>query len=153
MCTQVTNCISAHERVILVFISRHQNNTRVSAETVRRKSTYIVLFLTRHNESINNDKPTIFTHCSRVSLTRFSFCWWRHNRSLMTSQWLDNCDAVTRIVISNSLDIDFIHGYIHGWSCKKILYSKKLLELFCVYMVYLKSLIQMVCYCWYYLCT
>ena len=25
-------------------------------------------------------------------------------------------------MISNSLDIDFIHGYIHGWSCKKICY-------------------------------
>ena len=133
--------------------NKHQNNTRVSAETVGRKSTYIISFLTRHNESINNDKTTIFTHCSRVSLTWFSFCWWRHNRSLMTSQWLDNCDAVTRIMISNSLDINFIHGDIHGWSCKKKLYSEKFLELFCVYMVYLKSLIQMVCYCWYYLCT
>ena len=37
----------------------------------------------------------------------------------MTSQWPDNCDAITWIVISNSLDIDFIHGDIHGRSCKK----------------------------------
>ena len=28
----------------------YQNNTRVSAETVRHESTYIILFLTRHNE-------------------------------------------------------------------------------------------------------
>ena len=32
----------------------------------------------------------------------------------MTSQWPDNCDAITWIVISNSLDIDFIHGDIHA---------------------------------------
>ena len=35
-------------------------------------------------------------------------------------QWPDNCDAITWIVISNSLDIGFIHGDIHGRSCKKM---------------------------------
>ena len=65
-------------------------------------------------------KTTIFTHCSRVSLARCSLCWWRHNRSLMMSQWPDNFDAVTWKVISNSLDIDFIHGDIHGRSCKNV---------------------------------
>ena len=54
-----------------------------------------------------------------VSLPRFSFCWWRHNRLLMMSQWPDNCDTITWIVISNLVDIDFIHGNIHGQSCKK----------------------------------
>ena len=68
-------------------------------------------------------KRTSFTHRPRVSLARFSFCWWRHNRLLMTSQWPDNCDAIMWIVISNSLDIDFIHGDIHGRSCKKFLLS------------------------------
>ena len=32
----------------------------------------------------------------------FSFCWWRHNQLLMTSQWPDICDPITWIVISNS---------------------------------------------------
>ena len=96
-----------------------KNNTRVSAETVHHESAYIILFLTRHNESIDDDKTTMFTHRPRVSLAQFSFCWWRHNRLLMTSQWPDNCDAVMWIVISNLLDIDFIHGDIHGRSCKK----------------------------------
>ena len=36
----------------------------------------------------------------------------------MTSQWPDNCNANTWQVISNSLDIDFIHGDIHGRPCK-----------------------------------
>ena len=39
----------------------------------------------------------------------------------MTSQWPDNCDAITWITLSNSLDIDFIHGDIHGRSCKSVL--------------------------------
>ena len=38
----------------------------------------------------------------------------------MTSQWSDNCDANTWQVISNLLDIDFIHCDIHGRSCKKM---------------------------------
>ena len=100
---------------------KHQNNTRVSAETVRHESTYIILFLTRRNESMNEYKTTCFTHRPHVSLARFLFCCWRHNRLLMTSQWPHNCDAITWIVISNPLDIDYIHGDIHGQSCKKIL--------------------------------
>ena len=36
--------------------NKHQNNTQVSAETVRHMSTYIILFLTWHNESINDAK-------------------------------------------------------------------------------------------------
>ena len=66
---------------------------------------------------------TSFTYRPRVSLARFLFCWWRHNRLLMTSQWPDNCDVITWIVISNLLDIDFIHGDIHGRSCKKWLFA------------------------------
>ena len=127
VCTRVTNCFSAHERVILCLFpelrsnegNKHHNNTRVSAETVRHESTYIILFLTRHNESINDDKnddPYTLSKCFTHSV---SFCCWRHNRLLMTSQWPDNYDAITWIVISNSLDIDFIHGDIHDRSCKK----------------------------------
>ena len=64
VCTPVTNCFSTHKRVILVFISwvakqrgnKCQSNTRVGAEIVRHESGYIILFLTRHNESINDDK-------------------------------------------------------------------------------------------------
>ena len=50
-CTLVTNCFCAHSSVILVFTSllrisgnKHQNNTLVSAETVRHSSTYIILY-------------------------------------------------------------------------------------------------------------
>ena len=112
VCTIVRNCFSAHERVIMVVISRvakqrgntHQNNTGLSTETVRHESAYIILFLTRHSKwRYKNDAS-------------FSFCWWRHNRLLMTSQWPDNGDAITWIVISNSLYVDYIHGNIHDRS-------------------------------------
>ena len=129
VCTRVRNCFSAHERVILVLISRvakqlgkYQNSTWVSGETVCNSSTYIILFLTRHNESINDDKNNIFTHRPCVSLAPFSFCWWHHNQLLMTSQWPNNCDEIKWIVISNSLDMDFIHGEIQGRLCKKTEY-------------------------------
>ena len=64
-------------------------------------------------------KTTIFTHRPCVSPARFSFFWWRHTRLLMTSQRPDKCAAITWIVIYNSLDIEYIHGDIHGRSWKK----------------------------------
>ena len=69
-------------------------------------------------------KTTIFIHRPCVSLTRFSFCWWCHNLLLllMTSQWPDNCDAITWKMISKSWDSDFIHSDIHGQSCKNSKY-------------------------------
>ena len=47
--------VSALTRGLFWCLNKHQNNTRVSAETVRHESTYIISFLTRHNESINDD--------------------------------------------------------------------------------------------------
>ena len=100
--------------------NKYQNNTWVSTETDCHESIYIILFLTQHNKSITDDKMTIFTNRPCVSLAQFSICWWCHNRLLMTSQWLDNCDAITWIMISNSLYIDFIHaiftaGHVRTW--------------------------------------
>ena len=102
--------------------NKHQNNTRMCASTFRHKSTYIILFLTRHNESINDAKTRIFTHNPRVSLARITFCWWRHKWSAMTSHWPDNRDANAWQLIFNPLDIEFIHGDIHGRSCKNLCY-------------------------------
>ena len=78
-------------------------------------------------------KTRIFTHHSRASLARFTLCWWRHNRLAMTSQWPDHCDANTWQVISNSLDIDFIHGDIYGQSCKNISYYLQAVVRFLVF--------------------
>ena len=103
--------------------NKHQNNTWVSAETVCHERTYIILFLTWHNESINDNKNYHLYASSHGSLARFLFCWWRHNRMLMISQWPDNCDAITWMVISNTLDITFIHSDIQGRSCKDMRYS------------------------------
>ena len=46
-------------------------------------------------------KTRIFAHHPRVQLARLMFCWWRHSRLVMTSQWPDNCDTNTWQVISN----------------------------------------------------
>ena len=66
--------------------NKHQNNTWVSAETVRRESTYIILFLTRHNKSINDNKnDNLYTSPPCLSLGFCSAdditidCWWHHN--------------------------------------------------------------------------
>ena len=75
------NWFCAHERVIWVF--SHEGD-----------------------KYQNNTRP-------RVSLARFTwstFCGWRHSRLWMTSQWSDNCEAITWIMVSNLLDIAFIHG-------------------------------------------
>ena len=84
LCTRVTNCFGAHERVIY----KYQNNTRVSAETVHHESTYIILFLTRHTESINdkNDDLSASPQC----LTRSVF------DLLMVSQFIDDDVTMTR---------------------------------------------------------
>ena len=94
VCTRVANCLCDHKRGILVFIiNKYQNNTRVGAKTVRHESTDIIFFLTRHYESINDDKTTIFTHRLRLSLARCSFCWlchnalqWRHNEQTIVTR-------------------------------------------------------------------
>ena len=92
--------------------NKHKNNTRVSAETVRHESSYIILFLTQHNESINDDLHTSFP-C--FTLTLFLL--------LMTSQSIaDVLTIITWIMISNSLDIHFIQGNVHSRLCKKIHY-------------------------------
>ena len=58
-------------------------------------------------------------HGLRVSLTLFILCWWRHDWLLSALQlWYKHVK-----VISNSLDIDFIHGNIHGRSCSEYLFT------------------------------
>ena len=88
-------------------------------QTVLYECTYIISFLTRHNESINDDKNDALYTSTYFSLAQFKFCWWHRNRLMMTSQWRHYTS--TWKVISNLLDIDFIHGDIHGRSCKNFL--------------------------------
>ena len=73
----------SREGYLGVYDNKHQNNTRMSAETVRRESVCIILFHTRHNGSINEDKATIsavshslaFRSADDVTIDY----WWRHN--------------------------------------------------------------------------
>ena len=69
--------------------NKHQNNTRVSAETVRHESTYIILFLTRHNKSINDDKnDDLYTSSSGPTRSVFDL--------IMTSQSIADDVTMTR---------------------------------------------------------
>ena len=47
-------------------------------ETVTH-GTWIILFLTRHNEPINDDQQTIFTHQLSAWFTLLMFYWWFYN--------------------------------------------------------------------------
>ena len=112
--------------------NKQHDSTRVSAQTVHHESTYISLFLTRHNESIKDDKNGD-PHTSTPCLTRSVYILLMTSQSIaddvtMTEQlWRDRVN----IVISNSLDIDFIHSDIqrrswnifvsHLWTSYKIL--------------------------------
>ena len=128
VCTRVTHCFSAHECYFGDYFPRCEATRGISIKiTLERAQKQ---FVTREHTLFNffNDitnsqttiKMMISTHRSYVSLAQFSLFWWRHNQFLMTSQWPDNCEAITWMMISNSLDIDFIHGDIHGRPCKKM---------------------------------
>ena len=69
--------------------NEHQNNTRVSAEIVRHESTYIILFLTRHNDDKNDDLYTS-TPCLTLVLRSADdatiACWWRHNNQKIVTR-------------------------------------------------------------------
>ena len=67
------------------------NNTRVSAKTVRHKSTYIILFLTRHNESIN-DQTVLTTARDKWYLTRISILF----TAIFTAGRVRNCALPTQ---------------------------------------------------------
>ena len=69
--------------------NKHENKTRASAETVRREVTYIILFLTRHNESINDYENDVLYTLSPC-LTRSVFVL------LMTSQSIVDDVTMTR---------------------------------------------------------
>ena len=87
----------------------------MSTYTVLHESAYIILFPTQRNEFINDDENED-RHISTLRLTRSFYIL------LMTSKSISEAVIMIRklwIVISNSLDIDFIHGDIHGWSCRK----------------------------------
>ena len=69
--------------------NKYQNNTRVNTETVRHDSTYIILFLTWRNESIN-DYTNSKLYTSSPCLTCSVFIL------LMTSQSIADDITITR---------------------------------------------------------
>ena len=78
--------------------NKYHNTPQVSVETVRHESTYIILFLTGHNESINEDKKdNLYT--SSPCLTRLVFVLLMMSQSIadditMTRQlWCDHVNS------------------------------------------------------------
>ena len=66
---------------------KHQNRTRLSTQTVPHEREYITLFLTLHDEAINDDKKKILIHQLRVSLTLYTFSHYNGDKmSAMASQ-------------------------------------------------------------------
>ena len=128
VCTPVAKCLWAHDMVILVlnFAATRETNTKITLKLVYKQCVTRVHTLFNFLHDIANPqmmiKTTIYILFTRVSLARLTFCWWRHNRLLMTPQWSNNWDAITWIMIFNSLGIDFIHGDIHDRSCKKFVH-------------------------------
>ena len=106
VCSRVTNCFSA---ILVLFPelrsnegNKHQNNTWVSAETVRHESTctYIIWFLTRRNESINDDKnDDLYTSSPCLTCSVFVL--------LMTSQSITDDVTMTRQLWHDHVDSDF----------------------------------------------
>ena len=97
VCTQVRNCFNAHKRVIWCLFpelqsnkrNEYQNNTRVITEKGCHESTYIIVFLTWHTESINDDKNDDF-YTSSPCLIRSGLVL------LMTSQLIADYITMTR---------------------------------------------------------
>ena len=76
--------------------NEHQNNSLVSAWTVRHKSTNITLFPIPHNECINDDKKDdLHTSSLCLSLALRSAddvtvdCLWRHNNQTIVTRACD----------------------------------------------------------------
>ena len=120
----MANYCRAHKRVTLVYFpelrsnedNKHQDNARASSETVRHaECTYIILFLTRHNETINGDK---IRRTSRIDSVSPCLSIYSADDPTINYRALYDCDAGTWKVIFNSLYTNFIHSYIHGWSGK-----------------------------------
>ena len=102
--TRLVNCLWAHEMAIMTLERAHKHlDTRVHT---------LVYFSRDKTNPQMTIKTAIFTHRPRVSLARFTLGWWCHNRLLWTSHWPDNWDTTTWKMISNSLDINFIHDDI-----------------------------------------
>ena len=92
-------------------------------QTVRHESIYIILLLTRLQESRNNDNnddlltsTPCFTHSVYVLLmTSQSIADDVTNALCITRS--NSCDTRTRKAMSNTFDINLIHDHIHGRSC------------------------------------
>ena len=127
------NVYTRVKRIISVFIKINKYNIEINTKVtlgsaqklfVTKIPALFITYTTYRSINDENDDP----HTSPpFSLALITFCRWRHNRLPMTSQLVDSYDASSWKVISNSSDVDFIHGYIHDRSCKKTSFFQSLI--------------------------
>ena len=101
--------------------NKHPNNTRADTLTVRDESTYISLFLARHNGSINDDKTTIFTHCFhcfRVSPAQLTMTSQPIAEAItMTNQvWRDHLKNNISILFAATFTADVLRNSFFLWA-------------------------------------
>ena len=84
--------------------STREINTKITLKRAHKHlvmRVYNTLFLTRHNKSINDVKKRWSSHMIPVSCSVYVLLMTLYyNRLLMMSQWPDNCDVSTCIIIS-----------------------------------------------------
>ena len=109
-----------------LFWCKHQNNTRVSTETVRHESRYIILFLTWHKESINNNKSSDL-YTSSPCLTHSIFVL------LGTSQSIADDVTMTRQLWCYHVnsEVSYTQQYETSAGCLRSVYpSLRMIQLF-----------------------
>ena len=102
--------------------NKHKNNTWVCADTVCHESSYIILFLTQHNKSINNDKNDNLSTSSPYLIRSVYIL-------LMTLQSIADDVTITRQSWRDHVNSDiwlfryqFYSRDIHSRSCKHSYY-------------------------------
>ena len=100
--------------------NKPQNFPQVNTKAVYHDNTYNIIFLTRHNQPINDNLKTISTHSLCVSLALSMFWWWVTSQSVVQCiMGHGNHDMSSWKVTSDSLGhMNFIYGDIYGRSCK-----------------------------------
>ena len=113
-CTPVANCLCAHD----ILLWEIDNKITLSERINYSSQEYIHYFISYTAYRIHKWRWNDDIHTSFPCLSRSLYVL------LITSQSIGDDVTMTRqlwrdYVISNYTDVDFIHGDIHGRSCKK----------------------------------
>ena len=102
---------------------KHQNRTRLGTQTVPHDREYITLFLTLHDEAINDDNKKILTHQLLVSLAMFTFSHYNGDKMSAMASQITSLTIIYSAIYSgadqrkhqSSASLPFVWG-IHQWT-------------------------------------